>query len=82
MEVCYEFLTHLGSEKPTRSELNDELKTVVVQQLYEFGIQKLEDELERFKSMYVILILHSYVHMYIDMCVSVVYVYVYSCISM
>ena len=79
MEICYEFLTHSGSEKPTRSELNDELKTVVVQQLYEFGIQKLEDELERFKSMYVILILHSYVHMYIDMCVSVVYVY--SCIS-
>ena len=63
MEICYEFLTHLGSEKPTRSELNDELKTVVVQQLYEFGIQKLEDELETFKSMYVILILHSYVHM-------------------
>ena len=82
MEICYEFLTHLGSEKPTRSEFNDELKTVVVQQLYEFGIQKLEDELERFKSMYVISILHSYVHMYIDMCVSVVYVYVYSCISM
>ena len=64
----------MGSEKPSKAELNDHFKTVVVPQLYELGIQKLEDELDRLRSKHVILTLHTYVHNMVDMCISTVYV--------